>query len=447
MSDPASFHCELAWLGGDRPSPNVLIEVDGDRIVTVTPDAAQPAGTVRLDGLTLPGFANAHSHAFHRALRGRTHDGVGSFWTWREQMYSLAAVLEPDTYGRLARAVFAEMASAGITCVGEFHYLHHRRDGSPYDDPNEFGRVLIEAASEAGIRITLLDACYLHGGIGQPPDETQRRFSDLSAEAWARRVGALTELTSPSVRIGAAVHSVRAVDPDAIAEVARWAIEHGVPLHAHVSEQPAENHDSIQAYALTPTELLDERGALDAWFTAVHATHVTDHDIRLYQVHHSTVCLCPTTERDLADGIGPSAQLREAAVAVALGTDSHAVVDMFEEARAVELDERLATQVRGNHVVPSLLEAATVRGHHCLGWTDAGRLAVGALADLVTIDLRSVRTSGTAPEHALATAVFAATAADVRHVVAGGSVIVRDGGHVTVDVASELAAAIEAVWT
>jgi formiminoglutamate deiminase len=361
-------------------------------------------------------------------------------------MYSLAAKLEPDSYLRLARAVFAEMALAGITCVGEFHYLHHRPDGTAYDEPNAFGRALVDAAREAGIRITLLDALYLHGGIGQPPDETQRRFSDVRVEAWIERVGALTELTSPIARIGAAVHSVRAVDPDSIAVVAAWAIEHGVPLHAHVSEQPAENHDCIHAYALTPTELLDERGALDAWFTAVHATHVTDHDIRLYQMHHSTVCLCPTTERDLADGIGPSAELREAAVAVALGTDSHAVVDLFEETRAVELDERLATQVRGNHVVPSLLEAATVRGHHCLGWTDAGRLAVGTLADLVTVDLQSVRTAGSTPDHALATAVFAATSADVRHVVVGGQVVVRDGAHTSLDVVTELGAAIEEVW-
>jgi formiminoglutamate deiminase len=440
------YHCELAWLGDDRPSADVLVEIDGDRIVTVTPDARRPRGAVRLEGLTLPGFANAHSHAFHRALRGRTQDGVGSFWTWRDQMYSLAAVLEPDTYHRLARAVFAEMAMAGITCVGEFHYVHHQADGSPYADPNVIGRALAEAAREAGIRITLLDACYLHGGIGEPPNEVQQRFSDVTAEQWAARVDALRELDAPGVRVGAAVHSVRAVDPDSIAAVAAWAIERGVPLHAHVSEQPAENHDCIHAYALTPTELLDERGALDAAFTAVHATHVTDHDVRLYQLHGSTVCLCPTTERDLADGIGPSAALRESGVPVSLGTDSHALIDLFEEARAVELDERLAMQSRGNHLVPSLLDAATAAGHRCLGWSDAGRISTGALADLVTVDLCSVRTAGSTPDHALATAVFAATTADVQHVVASGRVIVSQGRHTSLDVAAELAASIEAVW-
>ena len=179
----------------------------------------------------------------------------------------------------------------------------------------------------------------------------------------------------------------------------------------------------------------------------MHATHLTDHDIRLLAMHDCTVCLCPTTERDLADGVGPTADFRDAGIAMSLGSDSHAVIDLFEEARAVELDERLVSQVRGNHLVSSLLHAATVAGHHCLGWPDAGRLAVGALADLVTIDLASARTAGSVPAHALATAVFAAGAADVRHVVVGGMVVVSDGRHLTIDVAAELAHSIDAAWS
>lgn len=445
-AEPTAYHCELAWLGDDHPSADVLIEIDGDRIVAVTPGAPAPPHAVSLPGLTLPGLANGHSHAFHRALRGRTHDGVGSFWTWREQMYELAATLEPESYHRLARAVFAEMALAGITCVGEFHYVHHQPDGTPYADPNVFGAALIAAAADAGIRITLLDACYLHGGIDQPPNEVQQRFSDVRVEQWGDRVDQLRELASPTVHIGAAIHSVRAVDPDAIQAIAAWTIQRNLPLHAHVSEQPAENHDCVHAFALTPTELLAERGALNAAFTAVHGTHLTDHDMRLLATHACTVCICPTTERDLADGIGPTVGLRDAGVALSLGSDSHAVIDLLEEARAVELDERLLAQVRGNHLVTALLEAATAAGHHCLGWPDAGRLVIGGLADLVTIDLTSVRTAGSVPEHALATAVFAATAADVRHVVVGGRVVVADGRHVTIDVAAELRAAIAAVW-
>ena len=452
MPARSAYHCALAWLGGERPAADVLVEVEGDRIVGVTTGVTAPPDAVRLAGLTLPGFANAHSHAFHRALRGRTHDGVGSFWTWRDQMYRLAATLDPDSYHRLARATFAEMALAGVTCVGEFHYLHHQPDGTPYGEPDVVAEGLIAAAAEAGIRITLLDTCYLHGGIGQagtprPPNEVQRRFCDADVDAWLTRIAALrSRPADPHVLIGAAIHSVRAVDPRSIQRVAEWAIETGVPLHAHVSEQPAENHACLEAYAVTPTELLAERHVLEAHFTAVHATHLTEHDVRLLQVHGSCVCMCPTTERDLADGIGPSARFREADVPISLGTDSHAVIDLFEEARAVELDERLASQVRGGHPVDALLRAATEHGHDSLGWRDAGRLAVGCLADLVTVDLSSVRTAGTSPEHALATAVHAASAADVRHVVVGGRVIVRDGQHVAIDVARELASSVASVW-
>jgi formiminoglutamate deiminase len=308
------------------------------------------------------------------------------------------------------------------------------------------GEAVLAAADEAGVRITLLDTCYLQGGIGQAPNEVQRRFSDLRAEAWCERAVALLARRSSTVHVGAAVHSVRAVDPDSIERVAHWAAERGVPLHAHVSEQPAENHACVEAFALTPMELLAERHAMDAAFTAVHATHLTEHDVRLLQTHGSHVCMCPTTERDLADGIGPTGRFLEAGVPMALGSDSHAVIDLFEEARAVELDERLATLIRGNHSVPALLEAATVHGHRSLGWADAGRIAVGNQADLVSVRLDTVRTAGSSAEHALATVVFAATASDVHHVVANGREVVRDGRHTSVDVAAELRSSIAAVW-
>lgn len=446
MPGRRAYHCELAWLGGDHAVADVLVEIDDDRIVDVTPGVPPTPGATRLAGLTLPGLANAHSHAFHRALRGRTHDGVGSFWTWRDQMYDLARTLDPDGYHRLARATFGEMALAGVTCVGEFHYVHHQPDGTPYRDANVMGEAMIAAADEAGVRITLLDTCYLQGGIGQAPNEVQRRFSDVRADVWCERVEALLARRSATVHVGAAVHSVRAVDPDSIERVAAWAGERGLPLHAHVSEQPAENHACVEAFALTPMELLAERHAMDAAFTAVHATHLTEHDVRLLQTHGSHVCMCPTTERDLADGIGPTGRFLEAEVPIALGSDSHAVIDLFEEARATELDERLATLVRGNHTVPALLEAATVHGHRSLGWADAGRIAVGNQADLVSLRLDSVRTAGSSPAHALATAVYAATAADVHHVVANGREIVREGHHTALDVGAELRSSISAVW-
>ena len=284
------------------------------------------------------------------------------------------------------------MVQAGISAVGEFHYLHHGPGGVPYDDPNAMGAALIAAAADAGLRITLLDTCYLQGGIGVELDDTQRRFSDGDALAWATRASALQD--GPTVRIGAAIHSVRAVDPAAIEVVAAWASERGAALHAHVSEQPAENEQSVAAFGRTPTELLADRGALGERFTAVHATHVTDGDLDLLGGAGCWCCLCPTTERDLADGIGPARAMRDAGAHLTLGSDSHAVIDLLEEARAVELDERLASGVRGSHDAPSLLRAATAHGHVSLGWPDAGRIEPGAFADLTTVGLDSVRTAG-----------------------------------------------------
>jgi formiminoglutamate deiminase len=438
--------CELAWLGGERAESGVVVEVEDGRIAAVTSGAAgPPARARRLDGLTLPGLANAHSHAFQRALRGRTQRGGGSFWTWREQMYRLAERLDPDSYLALARATYAEMALAGVAAVGEFHYLHHGSDGVPYRDANEMGRALIAAAADAGVRITLIDACYLHGGIGEPAVGAQRRFSDGSAAAWAERVEALGD--DESVRIGAAIHSARAVDPDAAAIVAGFALEHDRPLHAHVSEQPAENQACLEAYGLTPTALLAEADALAGRFTAVHATHLTDADVTLLGDGGACCCVCPTTERDLADGIGRMRRLADAGASLSLGSDSHAAIDLFEEARAVELDERLASGERGHHTAAALLQAASEDGHVCLGWPDAGRIAPGARADLVTVSLGGPRLAGTEPEHALDAAVFAAGAADVRHVLVDGREVVRDGRHVTVDVPRELHEAILQVAT
>ncbi len=441
----AQFWCELAWLGGDTSTADVLVTAAGDRITQVVVGGPCPPEATRLAGLTLPGMANAHSHAFHRALRGRTQVGTGSFWTWRDQMYTAARRLNPDSYFRLARAVYGEMAMAGITCVGEFHYLHHGPAGVPYADPNAMGAALTAAAHEAGLRITLLDTCYLHGGFGVEPNERQLRFSDGDALSWAARASAACSLESADVRVGAAIHSVRAVDPAAIEVVAAWAATRDAPLHAHVSEQKVENQQCIDAYGLTPTALLAERGALGDRFTAVHATHLAGSDIGLYGVHGCTICMCPTTERDLADGIGPALALRDAGSRLSLGTDSHAVIDMFEEARAVELDERLAAQVRGSHDAPSLMRAATVNGHDSLGWSDAGRIEVGMVADLVSVRMDSVRTAGSSATTAVESAVFAASAADVRHVIAGGVVIVSDGHHQRMDVARELASSIQEV--
>jgi formiminoglutamate deiminase len=434
-----TYWCEWAWLGGDTVTPGVALQVSGDRIKGITADSAAPDGSVVLPGLTIPGLANAHSHAFHRLLRSRTHGGQGSFWTWREQMYAAATQLDPERYFRLARAVFAEMALSGVTSVGEFHYVHHQASGVLYSDPNDMGVALIAAAAQAGVRITLLDTCYLHGGIGKEPDEVQQRFSDRTAEAWMSRVADLHSWESPTAKVGGAVHSVRAVPPAAIADIGAWCRSRGLPLHCHVSEQPAENEQCVSTYGLTPTGVLAEAGVIDTGFSAVHATHLTDDDVRLLGSGGASVCCCPTTERDLADGVGPFRALVDAGAALTVGSDSHAVIDLFEEARSIELHQRLVTGVRGHHSVLGLLDAATAAGHRSLGWTDCGCLDVGQLADFITVGLRSPRLAGAGQGDLLPAVVFAASAADVTDVVVGGKAIVRSGRHLSVDVAAELA--------
>jgi len=461
----SAYLLERAWVDG-RVRDRVLVEIEGGRFTRVTPDfspvepvspmvkppspmvkppspvveppspVVEPVETLR--GLTLPGFANTHSHAFHRALRGRTQTDRGTFWTWREQMYAVAARLTPDSYHELARATYSEMVAAGFTAVGEFHYLHHAPDGTPYADPNAFGQALIAAAADAGIRITLLDTLYLSSGFGAAPEGVQRRYADRSAEAWRERVDALTG--GDHARVGVAAHSVRAVPAESLKVLAPY-VDQGAPVHVHLSEQVQENQDCLASHGVTPTRLLADHGILGPMTTAVHATHLTDEDIALLGGAGSYASFCPTTERDLGDGIGPSRRLRAAGAAITLGSDSQAVIDPFEEMRALELDERLASQQRGRWSADELLAAATSMGHASLGWADAGEIAVGHRADLVTLDLETPRTAGAGrDEH---TAVFAAAAADVRRVMVDG-VIRFDGDSGAVG--ARLAHAVEALW-
>ncbi|AOS65389.1 formiminoglutamate deiminase [Actinoalloteichus hymeniacidonis] len=430
------YWAPYALVGGESPRVEwgVLLEVADGRFHTVRPGVAAPPDAVRLSGLAIPGLANAHSHAFHRALRGRTHVGGGTFWTWRKQMYALAERLNPDSYYRLARAVYGEMVLAGITSVGEFHYLHHEIGGIRYDDPNEMGLALVAAARDAGLRITLLDTCYLAGGFGKPLEGVQLRFGDVDADGWAVRAEALlAQLTDRPgvdpyrVRVGAAVHSVRGVPAEALGVVAGWSQRFRAPLHVHLSEQRAENEACQAAHGVTPTQLLADHGVLGELTTAVHATHLNVPDIGLLGASHTGVCLCPTTEQDLADGIGLGRNLLDAGSPLSLGTDGHSMIDIFAEAKAMEMHERLRTETRGHFSAEELWTAATSTGHASLGWGSTGVIESGARADLVTLDLDGVHLAGIEPT----AAIFAATAADVRDVIIEGTSVVQNRVHGT----------------
>ena len=446
----ALYFCDHAWLGGPRAQSDVLVATRGPWIEAVTVGAPRPRHAVHLSGLTLPGFANAHSHAFHRALRGVVQAGRGDFWSWRDTMYEVAAALDPGSYHQLALATYAEMALSGYTAVGEFHYVHHQAGGRPYADPNEMGRALLAAAADAGLRITLLDTCYLASGPGQPPAGVQERFSDGSAARWADRVEAMGLVAAsgegdgglPAARAGAAVHSVRAVAPPDAAVVAAHAASRGWPLHFHLSEQVRENQEAVAAYGRSPAAVMEAAGALGGHATAVHATHLSAQDVSLLGRSGTKVCMCPSTERDLADGIGPARTLADAGSALCLGSDSHAQIDAFAEMRGLEYGERLLSGSRGNWPVSDLLAAGTAAGHGALGWSRAGSISPGSVADLVTVSLEGPHMAA-AEGHAVQMAVFAAGAGDVDHVVSGGRVVVSNGRHLLVpEVGRSLRAAI-----
>lgn len=452
MTPAITYSCDYAWIGGDQAQPGVVIEVRDGTITDLRVGGTPPADAIHLAGLTLPGLANTHSHVFHRAIRGHTQSGAADFWRWREMMYRVAARLDPDTLYRLARATFVEMALAGITSVGEFFYLHHQPDGTPYGDPNEMGRSVIRAATDVGVRITLLDTCYLQSGVeGTPPQGAQVRFSDGSHQAWTDRVTALLESIDDDghptslVRVGAAIHSVRAVPRPAMAPIAEFTRRRGLPLHLHVSEQPAENEACLERFGRTPVEVLYAEDVLGPATTAVHATHLDDHDIALLGSSRTAISMCCTTERDLADGVGPAIRLAAAGSPLCVGSDGHMMIDLLEEGRAIELNERLVSGVRGHLTARQIAMALTVDGMTAIGWPSAG-LAVGSPADMTVIDLDSVRTAGSRSGDVLAHVLFSASAADVTDVFVAGRRIVADHRHTsTDDPGADLAAAIDAV--
>jgi len=441
-----SFWAESAWVD-DAIAERVRIESRDGVITAVTRGAEPSEGDTRLAGVALPGAVNAHSHAFHRLLRGRTHGNGGSFWTWRELMYREAGRLTPETYERIATAVYAEMVVAGWTSVAEFHYVHHAPGGSPYEDPHAIELALCRAATAAGIRLTLLDTCYLSSGFGAPLSAEQARFGDGSAERWLERLAALHERVGAEygpheVRVGAALHSVRAVPVDSLATIGAGLseFEYDMPVHIHLSEQPAENTACREATGRTPTEVLADAGLLERFgsrFAAVHATHLTEGDIALLGSAGTTIVMCPSTEADLGDGIGPARRLADAGARMALGSDQHVILDPLAEARALEHGERLASGERGRFTPAELVRALSSGGDAATG-RDLGRILPGQLCDLIAIDPTSLRTAGSEPGQL----VMSATASDVTTVVIGGRVRVTDGAHTDLGPFAQIAASL-----
>jgi len=402
--------------------------------------ASSSADALRLDGRAmLPGFVNVHSHSFQRLIRGRAESRAVSgrdFWSWRGTMYHAAARLTPEEVYDVARMAFLEMVKAGTTTAGEFHYLHTAPDGRPYDDANELSHRVIAAARSVGIRIVLLRSAYLRSGFEVATDPGQTRFFE-TADAFVKNTEALLAeyANVDGVSIGIAPHSIRAVPLAELREIVAWGRERGLPIHMHVAEQPAENAACVREYGATPVTLLAEHGLLGEDFTAVHAIHITDAEIAAMAKSGATICSCPTTERNLGDGILAADRVMRAGIPVALGSDSQAQIDPMEDARQLDYHLRLQRQERavldgigGEAIARRLFDCATRNGARSLK-IDAGELREATLADFVTVDLDDLSIAGGSAESLLAGLVFGMNRTAVREVVAGGSIILRDGRH------------------
>jgi len=487
---------EIAWLPdllyvAGRFESDLAVVCDASGIIAriARADDLSDEKRVRLSRRALlPGMVNAHSHAFQRVLRGRTEYGTGlissvrdSFWTWRETMYSAATRLTPEDVYDASRMAFLEMALSGITAVGEFHYLHNAPAGRSYDDSNLLAKEVMRAAGEVGLRIALLRVAYARSGFQTEPNPKQARFIESDSEVYLKNVESLVSVISPTVRegqlandalpngrasdtawIGVAPHSVRAVPLDYLRRVIDYANLHNLKVHMHVAEQPAEVSACIAEYGRSPIALLESEALLSERFTAVHAIHVTRKAIPSFAKSGAMVCACPTTERNLGDGVVPADEYCKHGVSICLGTDSHAQIDLLEDARELEYHlrlqklERAVLSVRSptvregaasfahdpdasqrNSTLPDgrvsaiarrLFDCATINGARSLG-APGGALEVGMPADFFTVDLDDPSIAGASKDDLLASIVFTLSRAAVREVVVGGKPIVSEGQH------------------
>lgn len=419
------IEAELTWMGA-RFERGIRVAIDGDRIVACA-DTDEAPRLLRRRAL-LPGMISAHSHAFQRALRGRGErfpSGSGSFWTWREAMYSLVESLDEQGFLDACTRTFREMLAAGITSVGEFHYLHHSKAALEGDYDWTFDEIVLEAARSAGIRIVLLQAMYAAGGIGQEPSRPQRRFFCDDADVFWRRFDALSDSLSAGQSSGVVAHSVRAVPPELVVALHQESVRRGVAFHMHVEEQRQEIADSIAAWGATPTRLLLRNLDIGPEFTSVHATHTDTRDLAELLRRGANVCLAPLTEANLADGLPTAALLLGHSAQISLGTDSNARISMLEEMRLLEYGQRLRTEQRGvwrnrdGEVARSLFGFATLGGARSLR-LDAGEIAPGRLADLITIDLDHPSLAGVDPVDLLDAWIFGCPDATVSEVCVGG---------------------------
>ena len=383
--------CDWTWTGAAfEDDIQIVVDPDG-RIADVGRLGLKATRRLTKQAL-LPGMVDVHSHAFQRGLRGRGEhfpSGAGSFWTWREAMYNLVEDLDGEAFYRLCLQTFREMRAAGITMVGEFHYFHHSRGSDDY----AFDRLVLKAAGAVGIRIALLNAYYKTGGIGQPLNQAQQRFRTASLETYWAQMDELASLVDPQTQtLGVVVHSIRAAKIDDIAALHAESVRRDMPFHMHVEEQRKEIADSITSYGKPPMAGLNSALSTMTNVTAVHCTHTDPGDMERFLAAGGRVCICPLTEGNLGDGIPALPADHATEGRIGLGTDSNARISMTEEMRWLEYGQRLINEARGVHTdaegsaARALFRIATENGAAALAM-DAGRIAAGAWADFMVLDL------------------------------------------------------------
>jgi formimidoylglutamate deiminase len=430
-----------------RFESGIALFADGNgRITRFSRSEVDLANAQRLPNRALlPGLVNCHSHSFQRVIRARTEYRTkavkDTFWTWREAMYHAALRLSPEDIYIAARMAFLEMALSGITAVGEFHYLHHAADGTPYEDRNLLAKQILRAADEIGVKIALLRTAYVRAGWRKEPESGQARFITPQAQDFIADTDALAAFVQRQSRagrawLGVAPHSVRAVPREYLLEVADYARARRFPIHMHVAEQPAEVEACLGEYAARPVEFLDQNGILGPTLTAVHAVHINEDEIARLARHKVTICACPTTERNLGDGILAADALLAAGIDICLGSDSNIQIDSLEDARQLEYNLRLSKRERAilspeperESLARCLFKTATETGAASIG-AAGGNLEVGRTADFFTVDLNDVSIAGADGESLLSHIVFALERTAIRGVFVDGEPVIEEGHH------------------
>lgn len=431
------LHFETA-LTPDGWREGVSVTVNAAGMIT---DVTTGADAATVAGIAIPAMPNVHSHAHQRFMLGlaeRAGPGADSFWTWRETMYGFALRLSPDDLQAVAAQLYVEMLKAGFSVVGEFQYLHHQPDGTPYDDPAEMSLRCLAAAGEAGIGITILPTLYAHGGFGgQSPVPGQRRFIN-DADRYLRIFQRLSDHAAPLRRAGISPHSLRAVTPELLREVIAG-IPPEAPIHIHVAEQVKEVQDCLAFAGLRPVEMLAKEFALSPRWTAIHATHMTAAETAALARSGAIAGLCPTTEANLGDGIFPAVSYMGQQGAIAIGSDSHITVSPAEDLRVLEYSQRLRDLTRNalaggpnRSTGRSIFDAALKGGAQSM-CQPVGAIAVGSRCDITVLDADHPLLMGRSGDAALDSWIFSGGNALVKDVFVGGKHVVKDRHHIAQD--------------